>query len=279
MSDPNHRFDQTDSDQPQSHTDGLAPGSEQPPQHDQQPPPQESFQQPQPGAQQAPPPGWQQQTTPQAGAQQAPPPGWQQQTTPQGGYQQAPPQGGYQPSQQGSHYQQPGFPPASKVGRPAELLDRFVARLLDGIILAVVGGLVVGTVIIGAIFQGSVGALGFGGSSWLASAVSAVLTAALYLAYFGFLESSRGQTLGKMLMKIKTFGPGGANPTMEEALKRNLWTALPVVGVIPLVGGPISSLLMLGATIYIAMTINNNVSTRQGWHDTFAGGTTVIKVG
>lgn len=277
MSDPNHRFDQTDSDQPQSHTDGLAPGSEQPPQHDQQPPPQESFQQPQPGACWA--PGWQQQTTPQAGAQQAPPPGWQQQTTPQGGYQQAPPQGGYQPSQQGSHYQQPGFPPASKVGRPAELLDRFVARLLDGIILAVVGGLVVGTVIIGAIFQGSVGALGFGGSSWLASAVSAVLTAALYLAYFGFLESSRGQTLGKMVMKLETQGPDGGRPTLEQALRRNAFMALGVLGVIPIIGGLLGGLASLAAAIIIAVGINNDVAGRRGWHDQFAGGTQVIKTG
>lgn len=110
-------------------------------------------------------------------------------------------------------------------------------------------------------------------------AVSSLLSAVISLGYFVLMESSRGQTVGKMLLKVKTFGPDGALPTTEEAVKRNAWTALNVLGVIPVVGSTLGGLLMLGAVIYILVTINNNTASRQGWHDTFAGGTTVIKVG
>ncbi len=92
------------------------------------------------------------------------------------------------------------------------------------------------------------------------------------------LESSRGQTLGKMVMKVRTLGPSGTNPTTAEAIKRNAWTALGVLGAIPMIGW-VGSLLYLGAVIYIAVTINSNTATRQGWHDTFAGGTRVVKTG
>ena len=65
------------------------------------------------------------------------------------------------------------------------------------------------------------------------------------------MESSRrGQTVGKMAMSLRTEGPGGGNPTMEQAVKRNAWNALNAV---PFVGW----LLSLLAVIYIAVTINN----------------------
>ena len=44
-------------------------------------------------------------------------------------------------------------------------------------------------------------------------------TAVLYVGYFAFFESYRGQTIGKQVMKLKVFGPDGAsNPTMEQAV-------------------------------------------------------------
>ncbi len=85
------------------------------------------------------------------------------------------------------------------------------------------------------------------------------------------MESSRGQTLGKMVMKLKTQGPDGENPPLETAIKRNLWIGLSIV---PIIGG----LAQLAAAIYIAVTINQSI-TNAGWHDTFAGGTRVVEAG
>ena len=85
------------------------------------------------------------------------------------------------------------------------------------------------------------------------------------------MESSGGQTVGKMMMRLKTEGPDGENPSLEMAIRRNLWIAL---GIIPVFGG----LAALGAAIYIAVTISQSPA-RTGWHDTFAGGTRVIQTG
>jgi uncharacterized RDD family membrane protein YckC len=180
------------------------------------------------------------------------------------------PTGGAPPPPQ----QPPGPPPAPStpqqgtgVGQPADLLTRFLARLIDGILLSVVFFALIVPIIIGAMFTGG-NTFGFGGSGLVTSALGAVL----YTGYFAFLESNRGQTLGKMLMKIEVRGPDGQHPSLEVAIKRNAWLLL---SIIPIIGG----LAQFVVSIIIAVTINNNVQTRQGWHDDFAGGTSVIKVG
>ena len=210
------------------------------------------------------------------GGHQPPPP-------PQGGYQQQPPQGGYQQQpQQGSYQAAPGpqyVQADSSVGQPAELLDRFLARLIDYVILFVFNMLVVGFLIIGVFMSSSAGMFGMGGGNFLASVVSSVLFAAIYLGYFAYLESSRGQTVGKMVMKLETRGPGGGRPTMEQALRRNAWVALGILGVIPVIGGVLGGLAQLAAMILIAVGISGDTAGRRGWHDTFAGGTQVVKIG
>jgi hypothetical protein len=81
-----------------------------------------------------------------------------------------------------------------------------------------------------------------------------------------------------MLLKLQTRGPDGGNPTFEQALKRNAFTAIGVLGIIPFMGF-LAGLLSLAAVIMIAVTISNNTATRRGWHDDFAGGTQVVKIG
>lgn len=211
-----------------------------------------------------------QQSAPQPSAPQyAPPPAAPTQAP--GGYPPPPPSGYAAAPQMG------GVP--SQAGQPADLMTRFLARLIDYVILFVVNAVVVTVIVIGAIMGDSAGFGGFGAGNFAASAVSSILVALIYLAYFSFLESSRGQTIGKMALKLKVQGPGGGNPTMAEAVKRNAWTALGILGIVPVIGGLAGALLQLAAVIYIAVTINNNVATRQGWHDEFAGGTRVVKVG
>ena len=193
-----------------------------------------------------------------------------------------PPPGGYvpDPGPPVPGYQQPAppyAPPTGAVGRPAELMDRFLARLIDFVIIFVATMFVVGFLIMSMFMSRSVGAFGFGGD-FLGNLVSSVLTAALYLGYFSFMESTRGQTIGKMLMKLETRGPDGGRPTMEQAVKRNIWVALGILGVIPFVGGLLAGLSQLAAMILIAVGISGDAVGRRGWHDKLAG-TQVVKIG
>jgi uncharacterized RDD family membrane protein YckC len=169
-----------------------------------------------------------------------------------------------------------GGPPVPGVPRPGELLDRFLARLVDSILLAIVFA------ICQAIFT-SIFISGIDTSvteyvlAWL---FISVITVVVSIGYFAFLESNNGATLGKQLLKLKVVGPDGtSNPTMEEAVRRNAFYAIQLVYIVPIIGWIFGPLVMLAAVIMIAVTINNDAVNRQGWHDRFAGGTRVLKIG
>jgi uncharacterized RDD family membrane protein YckC len=166
-----------------------------------------------------------------------------------------PPAGGPAP------YPTTGAPVAGAYGpgSPGNLLDRFLARLIDGLIVGVP------SVILQFIFQAAVG-------YWAGLFLGGVITAVLGLGYFGYLESNRGQTIGKQVMKLKTVGPDGqSNPTMNEAIKRNIFY---VFGIVPCIG----TIAAIASIILIAVNINSDPQ-RQHWFDKFAGGTRVIKIG
>ncbi len=172
----------------------------------------------------------------------------------------------------------PGGMPGGPAGvpRPGELQNRVIARIIDHVILWVIW--VVLYFVLSAIFLG-----GFNDSiiEWLLfGIILSVLAAAVFIGYFAVLESNRGQTIGKMAMKLKTFGPDGvSNPTMEQAAKRNGFYALLLVGIIPIAGYFLAWLAILGAMIYVAITLNSDQPNHQGWHDKFAGGTQVKQIG
>jgi uncharacterized RDD family membrane protein YckC len=192
------------------------------------------------------------------------------------------PAGGWQPPFQPGATAGPPHGPAGGIGQPADLGVRFVARLIDsvlvGLVTAILGGLVAAGLLLGS-HASILSSWGFGaGTSRAANAVSAVITAVITLGYFTLMESRRGQTLGKMVFKLQTRGPGGGHPTTEQALKRNAFTAIPIIGAVPFLG-PVSSLLSLIAVITIAVTIHRNTATHQGWHDDLAGGTSVVRIG
>lgn len=182
------------------------------------------------------------------------------------------------PNQGGSAPPPPPPPPpatgaagatGTTAGQAADLGPRLGARLIDAVILWIVSLIIVVPLVIGSIFNdvGANAAFGFGNSvgGWIASLV----TTAIYVGYFAYLESSRGQTIGKQLLNLRVVGPGGGNPTMEQALKRNLWLA---ASIIPIVGG----LIQLGLIIWIIVTISGG-SDKRGVHDQFAGGTQVVR--
>ncbi len=151
--------------------------------------------------------------------------------------------------------------------RPGELLDRFVARFIDGVIIGIAYGIV--AAIINAI-------LNYG---LVAGMINAVIGAVIYLGYFGFMESTNGRTIGKQVMKLRVLGPNGGNPTMEQAVRRNIWMGFGILGIVPILGTIIGGIASLVAVIMIAVGISNDTVNRQAWHDKFAGGTRVVKEG
>lgn len=167
-------------------------------------------------------------------------------------------------------YGAPGVPGAPGPGGPGQLLDRFVARLIDYILVGIVGA-VVGVII-------GVGSYMAGGGGYGASLLSGVISALISLGYFAGMESTQGRTLGKMVMKLHTVSPkGSGNPTFGEAVKRNIFTATGVFAIVPFLGTFIGGIISLVAVIVIAVQINGDPARRQAWHDKFAGGTQVLK--
>jgi uncharacterized RDD family membrane protein YckC len=167
-----------------------------------------------------------------------------------------PPGGGYGGEYQGGYGGGYG-PQFQKVGPWMRLL----ARIIDGLVL------LIPNLIISAAVGGGTTVFQAGTRAWIASVISTALT----LAYFVWLESSKGQSVGKMALSMRVVGPNGQLPTVEQALKRNAWLLL---SIIPILGG----FAGLVIAIAIAVTISNDAAGR-GLHDNFAGGTVVTKQG
>lgn len=147
---------------------------------------------------------------------------------------------------------------------------RFVAKIIDGVIVFILAGII--TMAIRPFLPRRTGFFtgGFTGFH-ITTLIIAIVSSVIYLAYLAVLESWRGQTVGKMVMKLQVQGPDGANPSMEAALKRNAWVLL---SILPWFG----NLLQVAAVGYIGYTIYDN-QNNVGWHDEFAGGTRVVKIG
>ncbi len=203
---------------------------------------------------------------PQPGGYPPPPPPPQYGQQP-GGYQ----QGGYPPPPPPQSYGQPGgYPPpppqygeAPGYGYPAQgpvggqvpgtLGIRFVARLIDGIIVAAVSWIL---------------AYLISGDSYVL--VAGIFSGVLTFAYFVGFEVTQGWTPAKKIFGLSVHGPGGApKPDVKQSAIRNAFTLL---AIIPFIGG----LLAFIAEIVIAVTINSS-PTKQGKHDELAGGTQVVK--
>lgn len=141
----------------------------------------------------------------------------------------------------------------STSGQPGGLLMRWLARLIDGIIVGIVSWL-----------------LAFATDSASNIMVTGLFTGVLMFLYFFAFETTQGWTPGKKVLGLRVRGPGGASkPTAAQSAIRNSWTVLPVI---PFVGG----LLGVIAIIVIAVTISGS-PTKQGKHDELAGGTQVVK--
>jgi len=85
---------------------------------------------------------------------------------------------------------------------------RFVSLVIDSLIISIIFGVLASILGAGMMRQGSwsVGLLSF----------------AFYIAYYTYLEGTRGQTIGKMITKIKVVREDGRPIDMEQAFKRNI---------------------------------------------------------
>ncbi len=130
---------------------------------------------------------------------------------------------------------------------------------------------------LGIVFGGGVALSGAGeDTTYAASALASLVGVAIGFAYFGLLDSSQGGTLGKKALSLRVVSPNGGNPSFTESVKRNIFLAVGILGLVPFLG-LISPLITLVAYITIAVGISQDTDRRQAWHDRFAGGTQVVK--
>jgi len=100
---------------------------------------------------------------------------------------------------------------------------RFIARVIDGLILMIpsvlVIVLVVGTGFFTAILGGDFGVLT---ESTGMLTVATLINSFMYAAYEAFTTSTYGGTLGKMALSLRVITPDGANLNLQQALIRHL---------------------------------------------------------
>ena len=205
---------------------------------------------------------------------------------PQGGYNE--PQGGYGDQQQsyGAPYggqpygAQPGYPspygaqlPPGAPAPLAEWWERLVARIIDGLIFAVVYWILLR--IFTSIFSPSLEDVLSGrslGSLVLPGVLAGIIAFALYAAYDYVLHSKDGQTFGKKALQIRLARVGGGEVDSSAVMKR----AAIYPGVMVLYGIPILGWLVFIFLVVLGILILVDKPLQQGLHDKVAG-TVVVK--
>lgn len=178
-----------------------------------------------------------------------------------------PPEPGQEPPED-ARPSQPPPPPGAEAAGPgaggAAAIDapglgvRFGARIIDAIIVGVVGA------ILAALF-------GTGGAF---DAVGNTVTTLLLFAYFVALEGTSGQTLGKRLLRLRVERGDGSPMDPAAAARRNWWQLLGLLAFVPFLG-ILASLASLAIVIWIAVTISRGADNR-GVHDEW-GQTQVVR--
>jgi uncharacterized RDD family membrane protein YckC len=87
---------------------------------------------------------------------------------------------------------------------------RFVSLLIDSIIVGLIIGAVGSAIGMGALAKGMI--------PWWAGLIYFII----YIGYYTYLEGSHGQTIGKMVTKIKVVGEDGKPIDMNQAFIRNV---------------------------------------------------------
>jgi uncharacterized RDD family membrane protein YckC len=158
-------------------------------------------------------------------------------------------------------------PPPGLAG--AEPWRRVAARLIDHVGLSVAAAVLLAPIGLGTAVLG-------GPAGHLAVVASAVLVSALTVGYFALLEAQGGRTLGKRALGLRVVDAYGVTPALGATLRRNAWTGLGVVSVVPLVGDVLGAAATTAAALTILFQITRD-GDRRGWHDSLAGGTRVVR--
>ncbi len=93
---------------------------------------------------------------------------------------------------------------------------RFGAKLIDWLVLVIPVFFI--SAVVGGNGSGALNATG--GREVVAGIISTLVT----YGYFVWMETARGQTVGKMALNFKVIGPDGGLPSQDVALRRNAGT-------------------------------------------------------
>lgn len=175
--------------------------------------------------------------------------------------------GGYPPPGYGAYPPPPTYsgsgypvPPAGLGVEPGGLGIRFLARIIDGFLVGIVAAFLT------SLFGSDDSFLGVPSYTLVAGLFSGLLM----FVYFVAFEVWQGWTPAKKLLGLSVRGVGGAaKPDLRQSAVRNLFTLLQLIPCLGWVLAPI-------AYVVIAVTINSS-PTKQGKHDTLAGGTQVVR--
>jgi uncharacterized RDD family membrane protein YckC len=136
-------------------------------------------------------------------------------------------------------------PVATLPGVPAEVGNRLVARIVDGLVIGLV---VVPLLLVGVLPQDGAGALLIG----------------LFGYVYGVVLDGTGGTLGKRLLRMVVVGGDGRAPGIGAGATRNLWM---LTSLLP---GLLGQSVAVAVSVVIAITIAQHPSD-LGWHDRLAG--------
>lgn len=157
----------------------------------------------------------------------------------------------------------------------ADLTNRIIAAVIDGVILTAVWFVVGGAVLGGIAFSGGFGML------LIVGIVLGVLWAVGTAAYFVYTWTTMRASPGQKILKLETVSAAdGSTLTRDQAIKRWAFLFGPTAAatvlsnILGLVGS-LLGLLAFGYVIYLVYTISQDTK-RQGFHDVQAG-TVVVK--
>lgn len=182
------------------------------------------------------------------------------------------------PTGAGQHHGQTPPPPGPSTGNHI-MLDRFLARLVDGLVLLIPALILqaIPRAMFAPTFDWRTGQTS--GSWFLVYFLSGLLLVALYVGYeVYFLANQGGQTIGKKILKLKVVREDGAPLDLQSALPR----AAVLFGgmLLYLLGGVLILLPTLGGLIVLGVALSpflDSASGRyQGVHDKYAK-TLVVK--
>jgi uncharacterized RDD family membrane protein YckC len=131
-------------------------------------------------------------------------------------------------------------------GTPAEVGNRFVGRMVDGLVIALV---FVPMLVTGVLPPEGAGA-----------AIAVGLAGYVYAAVL----DATGGTLGKRLLRMVVVDGRGRPPGLGAGATRNLWL---LTSLLP---GVLGQSVAVAVSVVLAITIANH-PTDRGWHDRVAG--------